>query len=607
MNNTKKDLPSTSDTEEIENILNELPFMTDDIDTENIEQELSSSTSNHSPNTYSNTKGVKNQLSNKYNAPNYLMSVTFDQLLEELTTEYLELAVIAGLKDIKTVTHDLLSATNTAITAMASANKNKGIKALQHLTFAQIGECLIRLHNVINLSLDDTDDQSERATILALYKECGEEEGLYHFDVSNTQIKRLINMYYYSAKKNDQNEVLNYLRVHAPLEKICSDPNMIPVKNGIFDYDKKTLMPFSPGMVFRTKLKVAYNPDAVNVVIHNDADGTDWDFDSWLRDVAGDQELEEVLWQVISASVRPNVPFNKAVFLYSRQGNNGKGTILQLIRNLWGAENCCSLSVADFDKDFMLTPLLNAAIVLGDENPVGYSLDNADKFKLCVTHDPVEVNIKFQQPKKYRFKGLIIECVNEILRFKDKTGSIARRELIIPFSKSFTGAERKYIKTDYIARTDVLEYVLYRALNMNFYNFSEPQACREALIDQREMNDPIRQFWVELSQQFVWDLLPTDFLYELYKAWIRKNIPNCHLKGKRSFIDELADIAREGNEWQYTGRNQARVTKQMSATPEPLIAAYDLVDWKNPNYTGHDINKMCMPAFKDKYTGLTRR
>lgn len=255
----------------------------------------------------------------------------------------------------------------------------------------------------------------------------------------------------------------------------------------------------------------------------------------------------------------------------------------------------------------MLTPLLNAAIVLGDENPVGYSLDNADKFKLCVTHDPVEVNIKFQQPKKYRFKGLIIECVNEILRFKDKTGSIARRELIVPFSKSFTGAERKYIKTDYIARTDVLEYVLYRALNMNFYNFSEPQACREALIDQREMNDPIRQFWVELSQQFVWDLLPMDFLYELYKAWIRKNIPNCHLKGKRSFIDELADIASEGNEWQYTGRNQARVTKQMSATPEPLIAAYDLVDWKNPNYTGHDIDKMCMPAFKDKYTGLTRR
>ena len=70
-----------------------------------------------------------------------------------------------------------------------------------------------------------------------------------------------------------------------------------------------------------------------------------------------------------------------------------------------------------------------------------------------------EADMSLCMTKKYRFWGLIIECINEILRFKDKTGSMARRELIIPFSKSFTGAERKYIKTDYIARTEVLEYV----------------------------------------------------------------------------------------------------------------------------------------------------
>ena len=100
----------------------------------------------------------------------------------------------------------------------------------------------------------------------------------------------------------------------------------------------------------------------------------------------------------------------------------------------------------------MLTPLLNASVVLGDENPVGFNIDNADKFKLCVTHDPIEVNIKFQQPREYRFRGLITECVNEILRLKDKTGSLARRKLIISFEKRFTGKERKYIKSDYSAK-----------------------------------------------------------------------------------------------------------------------------------------------------------
>lgn len=600
MDNSKKEPISTANADELDSISEELPFcFDDDTDTANI----GNSASNPPIKCYT-TGGVIGQLPPKYVDLNYLNSVTFDQLLAELTKEYLDIAVSDGLTNIKTIAHELLVATNLSISTIS---RDKKKTTLQRLSFAQIGECLIRIHNVVNLSLDDTDDASERATLLVVYMDSGKEEGLYHFDVSDTAIKRLINQYSFSAKRNDQKEVLNYLKVHAPVKKRNSDCDLIAVKNGVFDFRRKVLIPFSPDYVFTTKLKVNYNPNAVNVIIHNSDDGTDWDFDSWIMEVADDQEIAEVLMQVISASVRPKVPFNKAVFFYSRQGNNGKGTICQLIRNLWGDENCCSLSVADFDKDFMLTPILNASVVLGDENPVGYTLDNADKFKQCVTHDPVEVNVKFQQPKKYRFWGLIIECINEILRFKDKTGSMARRELIIPFSKSFTGAERKYIKTDYIARTEVLEYVLYKALNLNFYDFSEPQACKEALIDQREMNDPIRQFWVEVKNQFVWDLLPREFLYDLFKGWVKKNIPNCHIKGKRNFMDELADIIMEDNDWQYTGSNQVRVTKDMLTTPEPLILAYNLEDWKNPNYTGSDVTRICLPAFKDKYTGLTRR
>lgn len=600
MKNTKKELISNPNADELNGITEGLPFCFDtDADTPNIGASVSNSYIKNNI-----TGGVISQLSLKYVDLGYLNSLTYDQLLAELTKEYLDIAVAAGLTDIKVIAHELLAATNRSISTMSSDKKKN---TLQRLSFAQIGECLIRIHNVVNLSLDDTDDASERSTVLAVYMDFGKEEGLYHIDISDTAIKKLINQYSFSAKRNDQNEVLNYLKVHAPVKKRNSNCDLIAVKNGIFDFRRKILIPFSPDTVFTTKLKVNYNPNAFNVIIHNSADGTDWDFDSWIMEVADDQEIAEVLMQVISASVRPKVPFNKAVFFYSRQGNNGKGTICQLIRNLWGDENCCSLSVADFEKEFMLTPILNASVVLGDENPVGYTLDNADKFKQCITHDPVEVNIKFQQPKKYRFWGLIIECINEILRFKDKTGSMARRELIIPFSKSFTGAERKYIKTDYIARTEVLEYVLFKALNMNFYDFSEPQACKDALIDQREMNDPIRQFWVEVKDQFVWDLLPREFLYDLFKGWVKKNIPNCHIKGKRNFMDELADIVMEDNDWQYTGSNQVRVTKAMEDTPEPLIAAYNLEDWKNPNYTGGDVSRICMPAFKEKYTGLIRR
>ncbi len=613
MNNEKKE--PANDIGELDNYPDDLPFL-DDSSTGHTGNAPSNPSKIIPPASNNTTSGLISQMPSKFLNPAmpskflnpaYWQTATYDGVLEDVTRECLKFVASSRLTDEKIISFELQKATNLVLQALRMNNNIKGIKNLQCLTPAQLGEILIHIHNVVKLSLDDTDDESERATFLAVYMKSGVREGLYHFDVSNTEIKKLISKYSFSAKKNDQNEVLNYLQIHAPIRKVNSDGDLIAVKNGVFDFENKVLMPFSPDFVFTTKLKVDYNASAGNVVIHNDDDGTDWDVESWLKEMSDDPEIVDVLWQVISASIRRNVPFNKAVFFYSKRGNNGKGTICQLIRNLWGEENCCSLSVADFDKDFMLTRILNASIVLGDENPVGYSLENADKFKLCVTHDPIEVNVKFQHPRKYRFRGLIIECVNEILRLKDKTGSMARRELIIPFEKSFTGEERKYIKTDYIARNEVLEYVLYKALHMNFYDFSEPQACREALIDQREMNDPIRQFWTELRDQFVWDLLPREFLYELYKGWVRKNIPNCHIKGKRNFMDELADIVKDDSNWQYTGgHNQVRVTRRMADTPEPLIAEYNLEDWKNPHYTGGDLTRVCMPEFKDKYTGIVR-
>ena len=213
MKNTKKEPMSTANADELDSITEELPFcFDDDTDMANI----GASASNSSTKNYT-TGGVIGQLPSKYVDVGYLNSLTYDQLLAELTKEYLDIAESAGLKDIKTIAHELLAATNRSISTMSNINKKKN--TLQRLSFAQIGECLIRIHNVVNLSLDDTDDASERSTVLAVYMDFGKEEGLYHIDISDTAIKKLINQYSFSAKRNDQNEVLNYLKVHAPVKK----------------------------------------------------------------------------------------------------------------------------------------------------------------------------------------------------------------------------------------------------------------------------------------------------------------------------------------------------------------------------------------------------
>lgn len=102
-------------------------------------------------------------------------------------------------------------------------------------------------------------------------------------------------------------EVFDILREKAQRVNRCEDANLIAVNNGIFDYDTKTLLPFTPDKVFTSKSRVDYNPNAVNVVIHNDEDGTDWDVESWMDTLSDDKGVVIILWQLMGAIIRPNV------------------------------------------------------------------------------------------------------------------------------------------------------------------------------------------------------------------------------------------------------------------------------------------------------------
>lgn len=316
--------------------------------------------------------------------------------------------------------------------------------------------------------------------------------------MDENDLKKIIVRLNNSITQRGINEVLNKIKLDASNVYPCTEPNLIAVNNGIFDFDTKTLLPFTPDKVFLTKSKVNYNPNAKNITIHNPDDGTDWDVESWMNDLSDDKEVVEVLWQILGAIIRQNVPWGKSAWFYSESGNNGKGTLCELMRQLCGEGSYKSIKLEDMGKEFLLEPLVGASAIIVDENDVGTYIDKAANLKAIVTGDVIQINRKFKQPISFRFRGFMVQCLNEMPRVKDKSDSFFRRQLFIPFTKCFTGAERKYIKQDYLKRTEVLEYVLYKVLNMNYYELSTPDVCKDALEEYKEFNDPILQFVNEI-------------------------------------------------------------------------------------------------------------
>lgn len=217
------------------------------------------------------------------------------------------------------------------------------------------------------------------------------------------------------------------------------------------------------------------------------------------------------------------------------------------------------------------------------------------------------MNRKFKDPRSVKFRGFMIQCINSLPKLRDKSESLYRRLLVIPFEKRFEGCERKYIKGDYLNRPEVLEYVLHRILaKTDYYELDAPGATCRLLAEYREVNDPVRQFLDDILPQVAWDLLPWQFLHDLYRHWSRRNNPSGRVQSKQVFVKEVkALLPQHGIGWSST-QNPVRAPSKMG-WPEPLISEYEVTEWMDRAFRGINPDRACMPAsIKERYEGLVR-
>lgn len=474
--------------------------------------------------------------------------------------------------------------------------KDERMSKPRRLPHDAIIKLILALHPIAKVNLGG------EGSVLMMYQEEGINKGLYVEDKS--VLLNLIDSYAPGMSLREAKDILTRLANKAPVRRRNEDPDLIPVNNGIFNYKTKQMIPFSPDLIFTAKCCVDYIPNAIIPRITN-PDGTIWDIESWMNSLSDDYEVVNLLWQIIGAAVRSRVGWDKVVALFNTVGKNGKSTLCRLIRNLCGEGNFAPLTLAQFAKEFFLGPLVTKSVIIGDDNDPKSFMSDVEAFKSAVRGEGIAINRKGKDPISVDFKGIIIQNFNALPKLNDNTDAIYERFLFVPFSHSFAGSvERSYIKSDYIWRKEVLEYVLWRVLNMpSYYKLSEPAACKAVLSEFKLNNDPVRQFWCDFKDEFVWNLLPYQFLYDLFREWSKKNNPEGRMRGRTGFIHDLQIILRNDPEWDAIGTNQKVPCNNRMDAPEPLIIEYNLYGWRNPVYSGHDPDKIAKPALRDRYNG----
>lgn len=427
-------------------------------------------------------------------------------------------------------------------------------------------------------------------------------------------LRQMISVANPEAGKSYIENVIRMVEDTAPVREVTHDGKLIPCKNGVVDVRTGELIPYAAcadTYTFIYRLRVNYNPQAQNIVIHNDSDGTDWDVESWIREIAKYDEIYDVIWDIIGASLRPYERWNKCVIIRAQSGKNGKGTLLEMIRQMYecGVE---SIPIGDFDTKYILQNIAGTQLILCDENGDSEYIEKSKNFKAAVTGDIISTDVKYSDPVNIHWQGFMVQCMNDFSRFKTKSQSLLHRLLIVPFCNSFWGSkERKCIKKDYILRPEIQEYILKKVVDMGAYDqIYESPMCKDALGDFVETNDPIVYFLNEIADSLKWDLVPYTFLQALYREWVHQSgggelggIPSPKTMTTRinAWVDQHTD------EWLRPMKSEQIRRSNLMDRPEPLILKYNVEDWKNPAYRGNDLDRVCSPALESRYCGIFRR
>ena len=319
-------------------------------------------------------------------------------------------------------------------------------------------------------------------------------------------------------------QVYKFLKTQLPFLSRLEDKNIIAVNNGVFNNQTKQLEPFNPNYFITSKLATNYN---IHAIENYEAIREDYhDVDDWFLSIGnGNEDIVKLLWEVVNEAINPNHTREKMVILYG-EGNNGKGTFQAMLTNLIGIENISTLTPHDFSGEFKLEMLLGKVCNIGDDISNKY-LDDISILMSIITGDPILINRKGKSVISAQLSLLTIFSANRLPKIRNKSQGAYRRFLIIPFNADFNGqVQDRRIKEEYLKNKIVLEYILYKALHLDFEKFSTTKATDEMLEEYKEDNDYLYSFtkdWYAEKKLHEVERVPVPLIKDMFRHYSTVN------------------------------------------------------------------------------------
>lgn len=261
----------------------------------------------------------------------------------------------------------------------------------------------------------------------------------------------------------------------------------------------------------------------------------------FFHDIAnGDRKLITLLYELIGLCCYRSARFEIA-YIFNAPGGNGKSKYFDVIQAL--ADNSCSdLCLKDIvNNRFSLHNLYNMTVNISNDEEQLNVIDTG-VLKRLISGNQLSVDKKFEVSElKFKPFATFLISINNNINFRDSSYGFTRKFKVIPFKKTFKGANRDINLEDKLLSPAVLQIIAFRAINcfrkvlLEDRELTEPASVAKATEDYFAQSNPLKYF---VSTHSIDDMIAHKVQKELYH---KQYIEWCKFKGFH-YINDLGQL-----------------------------------------------------------------
>jgi putative DNA primase/helicase len=291
---------------------------------------------------------------------------------------------------------------------------------------------------------------------------------------------------------------------------------MISCRNGLLDLSTRTLWDHTPALFNLITVPLDYDP--------RQGQPTEWLrflASVWDDDEASILLLQEYFGYVLSG----RLDMQKALLLVGPI-RSGKGTIERVLTALMGG-NIASPTLAGLNTNFGLSPLIGKPLAFVTDARLGNTPSHVvvERLLSITGEDWLTIDRKYREPWTGKLPTRFVILSNELPKFRDSSGAIATRLLILQMTESFYGREDHEL--DAKLHEELGPILLWALAGLDRLTrtgrFTEPETSRDAAALMMDLASPVSAFVRERCVRTPEAWVTRDDLYAAWCEWAESN------------------------------------------------------------------------------------